>query len=204
VTPDLNQALRLVLASASPRRSELLARVGITPDAIAPTDIDETPLKGELPRVLAKRLAVGKAEAAFATAEPGSVILAADTVVGVGRRILPKAETRSEAESCLRLLSGRSHRVFTGVAVKTEAKFGVRVSETRIAFKRLSEAEITAYLDAREWQGKAGGYGIQGAAGAFVTHLTGSFEGVMGLPLYDTICLLEGVGYRKKSSHGRA
>lgn len=203
MTPGLNTHQRLILASASPRRLELLARIGIHPDAIAPTDIDETPLKGELPRALAKRLAIGKAAAAYSLVEPEAVILAADTVVGVGRRILPKAETRAEAEACLRLLSGRSHRVFTGVAVKTEAKSGVRISETRLAFKRLSDTEIAAYLDGGEWQGKAGGYGIQGAAGAFATHLIGSFEGVMGLPLYDTVCLLEGVGYRKKSSHGR-
>ncbi|MCC5996838.1 MAG: septum formation protein Maf [Oceanicaulis sp.] len=183
----------LVLASASPRRLELLTRIGAEPDRIAPVDIDESARPGELPRALALRLAEGKLAASD---HPGCYVLASDTVVAVGRRILPKTETRAEAETCLRLLSGRNHRVFTGLAVRApDGKTASRVSETRLKMKPLSDPEIAAYLDSGEWEGKAGGYGIQGRAGAFVIALTGSYTGVMGLPVYETRQLLTGLGY---------
>jgi septum formation protein len=183
----------LILASASPRRKDLLAQIGILPARIVPTDIDETPLKAELPRALALRLAQQKAEAC---AEPG-FILAADTVVGVGRRILPKTEAREEAEMCLRLMSGRAHQCITGIAVKApDGRLSARAVMTRVKFKRLTEAELTGYLDSGEWQGKAGGYGIQGIAGAFIASLNGSYTGVVGLPLFETRNLLIGMGWR--------
>lgn len=185
----------LLLASASPRRVELLALVGIVPDRIEPADIDETPLKGETPPRLAARLAIGKAQAAAAAA-PDSVVLAADTVVAVGRRLLEKAADEAEAERFLRLLSGRNHRVLTGVAVASAGKVRHRVVDTRVTFKVLSEPEIAAYVASGEWRGKAGGYGIQGRAGAFVTRLVGSWPAVMGLPLYETVNLLGGAGWR--------
>lgn len=186
-------AADLILASASPRRRDLLAQMGIIPARIAPTDIDETPLKGELPRALALRLAREKALACDAD----GFVLAADTVVGVGRRILPKAETRNEAEMCLRLMSGRAHQVITGIAVKApNGTLNARAALTRVRLKRLTEAEIAAYLDSGEWQGKAGGYGIQGRAGAFVAHLNGSYTNVVGLPLYETHNLLTGMGWQ--------
>lgn len=183
----------LILASASPRRRDLLTQIGLAPDDIAPTDIDETPIKGELPRALAGRLAREKLNAAH---HPGAYVLASDTVVGVGRRDLPKTETREEAEACLRLMSGRNHRVYTGVSVRApDGREAHRIAETRIAFKRLSEPEILDYLDSMEWQGKAGGYGIQGRAGAFIVSLQGSYTGVVGLPVYETRQLLMGLGY---------
>lgn len=183
----------LVLASASPRRRDLLVGIGASPDVIAPTDIDETERPGELPRALALRLAEDKLAAAH---HPGHYVLASDTVVGAGRRILPKAEDRATAEACLRLLSGRNHRVYTGVAVRApDGRQASRVVETRIAFKRLSEPEITAYLESGEWDGKAGGYGIQGRAGAYVINLIGSYTGVMGLPVYEARQMLVGLGY---------
>ncbi len=183
----------LVLASASPRRRELLARIGAEPDQIAPADIDETEHPGETPRALALRLAQDKLAAAR---HEGCYVLASDTVVGVGRRILPKTETREAAETCLRLLSGRNHRVFTGVAVRApDGREASRVVETKVSFKALSAAEITAYLDSGEWEGKAGGYGIQGRAGAYVSRLIGSYTGVVGLPVYETRQLLNGLGY---------
>ncbi|KQW78694.1 Maf family protein [Brevundimonas sp. Root1279] len=185
----------LVLASASPRRIELLALVGVTPDRIEPADIDETPLKDETPPRLAARLAVGKAEAVSART-PDAVVLAADTVVAVGRRFLEKAADEAEATRFLKLLSGRGHRVLTGVAVAAKGKTSVRVVETRVSFKVLSDAEIAAYVASGEWQGKAGAYGIQGRAGAFVTRLVGSYPAVMGLPLYETVNLLGGAGWR--------
>jgi septum formation protein len=186
----------LVLASASPRRLDLLAQVGIVPDRVAPADVDETPRRKETPRRLALRLALDKARAAAATA-PGAYVLAADTVVSVGLRILPKAETEAEARACLDLLSGRGHRVETGVAViAPDGREASRLSETRVRFKRLSEAETDAYLASGEWRGKAGGYGVQGRAGGFVLELQGSYTGVVGLPLYETLCLLEGLGWR--------
>lgn len=188
----------LVLASASPRRVELLALVGITPDRIDPADIDETPLKGETPPRLAARLAMGKAEAAAARS-PDAVVLAADTVVAVGRRLLEKAADEAEAVRFLKLLSGRGHRVYTGVAVAAGGVVRQRVVETRVSFKVLSDAEIAAYVASGEWKGKAGGYGIQGRAGVFVTRLVGSYPAVMGLPLYETVNLLAGAGWRVQS-----
>ncbi|WP_333590458.1 Maf family protein [Brevundimonas sp.] len=186
----------LVLASASPRRIELLAQIGIVPDRIEPADIDETPLKGETPPRLAERLARTKAQAVAARA-PGAVVLAADTVVAVGRRFLEKAADEAEAARFLRLLSGRNHRVFTGVAVVADGKTTTRVNETRVTFKILSEAEIAAYVATGDWRGKAGGYGIQGPAGAFVRRIVGSHPSVMGLPLYEAAHLLEGAGWRR-------
>jgi septum formation protein len=193
---------KLVLASASPRRIALLQQAGIEPDRIMPAEVDETPLRSEHPRSLAKRLARAKAEAARAYladegGADGSFILAADTVVAVGRRILPKTELAEEAANCLGLLSGRSHRVFTGVCLVTPGeKVRQRVSETRLRFKRLPRETIDAYLASGEWRGKAGGYAIQGLAGAFVVKLVGSYTGVVGLPLYETTALLAGEGYK--------
>ena len=185
---------RLVLASASPRRRDLLAQIGAAPDLIAPADIDETERPGETPRALAMRLAKSKLAAAQ---HVGDYVLASDTVVGVGRRILPKTEQRDEAERCLRLLSGRNHRVFTGVAVcAPDGREALRVVETRIAFKRLSECEIASYLDSEEWRGKAGGYGVQGRAAAYVVKMIGSYTGVVGLPVYETRQMLVGLGYQ--------
>lgn len=192
---------KLVLASASPRRLGLLQQIGIDPDHLHPTDVDETPQAGELPRQLAQRLAKDKAEAALAWSKrdaewTGSFILTADTVVAVGRRALPKAETREEAEECLRLLSGRAHRVWTGLALVTPSgAIKTRLVESRLRFKRLSHAELTTYLASDEWRGKAGGYAIQGLAGAFVVRLIGSYPSVVGLPLYEVMTLLDGAGY---------
>jgi septum formation protein len=192
---------KLVLASASPRRLGLLQQIGIDPDHLHPTDVDETPQAGELPRQLAQRLAKDKAEAALAWSKrdaewTGSFILTADTVVAVGRRVLPKAETREEAEECLRLLSGRAHRVWTGLALVTPSgAIKTRLVESRLRFKRLSHAELTTYLASDEWRGKAGGYAIQGLAAAFVVRLIGSYPSVVGLPLYEVMTLLDGAGY---------
>lgn len=188
-------AARLVLASASPRRLALLELVGLKPDAVVATDIDETPLKKESPRELAIRLPPGKARAAR-EAHPSDFIVAADTVVGVGRRILPKTETIEEARACLDLLSGRGHDVLTGVAViAPDGRERFRLVETRVTFKRLSAQEADGYIASGEWKGKAGGYAIQGLAGAFVTDISGSYPSVMGLPLFETVSLLEGLGY---------
>lgn len=192
---------QLILASGSPRRLQLLQQGGIEPDTLSPVDIDETPQKAEAPRSLAKRLAREKAEHALANVErteelAGSYILAADTVVALGRRVLPKAEMLDQASMCLRLLSGRSHRVYTGVTLVTPARaMRHRLVETRIRFKRLSREEMEAYLASGEWRGKAGGYAIQGLAGSFVVKLTGSYTNVVGLPLYETVALLVGEGY---------
>jgi septum formation protein len=187
---------RLVLASSSPRRLQLLAQAGLRADAVLATDIDETPRKGELPRDLARRLAADKAEAAARAASDPCFLLAADTVVSVGRRILPKAESAEEAERCLLLLSGRAHRVNTAICLITPSgKRRERLVETRVRFKRLSGAEIAAYLASGEWCDKAGGYAIQGLAGTFVLGIIGSYTGVVGLPLYETISLLEGEGF---------
>ncbi|WGM30648.1 Maf family protein [Brevundimonas sp. NIBR11] len=186
----------LVLASASPRRIELLALIGITPDRIDPADIDETPLKDETPPRLAVRLARAKART-IADRSPGAVVLAADTVVAVGRRLLEKPADAAEAETFLRLLSGRNHRVFTGVAVASGESVRHRAVETRVAFKRLSDAEIADYVTGGDWKGKAGGYGIQGPAAAFVLKIVGSHPAVMGLPLPETVNLLAGAGWRK-------
>jgi septum formation protein len=185
----------LVLASASPRRRELLAQLGIVPDAVDPADIDETPLPGELPPAHARRLAFAKA-AAVAPRHRQAYILAADTVVACGRRILPKTDTRVSAESCLELLSGRRHRVVGGLCIIAPiGKCIVRVVTSQVVFKRLSCAERAAYLASGEWQGKAGGYAIQGRAAAFVAWVGGSYSNVVGLPLYETHALLTGLGY---------
>ncbi len=192
---------QLVLASGSPRRLQLLQQAGIEPDQLTPVNADETPLKGEAPRSLAKRLAKEKAELALKNAERSaeladSYILTADTVVAVGRRILPKAETLDQASQCLRLLSGRSHRVYTGLTLVTpKGAFRNRLVETRVRFKRLSHDETEAYLASGEWRGKAGGYAIQGLAGTFVVKLVGSYSNVMGLPLYETVAMLVGEGF---------
>jgi septum formation protein len=191
----------LILASASPRRLALLNQIGIDPEHLIPANIDETPEKGELPRKLAIRLADNKAMAARAKAlqagaAPNALVLAADTVVAVGRRILPKAETMEEASTCLRLLSGRSHRVYTGVSLQLpNGQLRRRLVETRIRFKRLSTREMESYVASAEWRDKAGGYAIQGIAGAFVVKLTGSYSAVVGLPLTETVALLAGEGY---------
>jgi septum formation protein len=189
------QKHKLVLASASPRRLALLEQIGIRPDAVRAAGLDEAPLKGELPRLHAARLAREKAQA-VASLEPGAFVLAADTVVACGRRILPKTESEAEARACLALLSGRAHRVYTAVAlVAPDGRLRERMSETRVAFKRLSDAECEAYIALGEWRGKAGGYAIQGHAGVFVRLLTGSYSGVVGLPLHETASLLQGAGF---------
>lgn len=188
-------ARRLILASASPRRLELLAQIGVAPDLVAPADIDETPLKAEPPARLAQRLACSKA-AVLAETYPDDVILAADTVVAVGRRLLEKPADEVEATRFLRLLSGRNHRVFTGVAVVSAGRTTWRVVETRVSVKPLSQDEIAAYVASGEWRGKAGGYGIQGRAAAFISRIVGSHPAVMGLPLYETANLLRGAGWR--------
>lgn len=184
----------LILASASPRRLDLLAQIGIVPQHIIPADINEDPIARELPRGHALRLAQEKATK-ISGQYPKSIVLAADTVVGVGRRILPKTETEAEARMCLKLLSGRGHRVFTGVAVVGNGgEMRSRVVETRLTMKRLSDSEITAYIKGGEWRGKAGGYGIQGYAGAFISQLAGSYTNVVGLPLFEARNLLLGHG----------
>jgi septum formation protein len=191
----------LVLASGSPRRIELLQQAGIEPDRIMPAGIDETPARGEHPRSLAKRLSRTKAEraaASFASEAGGRTgfVLAADTVVAVGRRVLPKAELAEEASNCLRLLSGRSHRVFTGIClVAPSGKVRQRLVETRVRFKRLTREEISLYIASGEWRGKAGAYAIQGLAGSLVVKLVGSYTNVVGLPLYETVSLLAAEGY---------
>ena len=190
-----------MLASGSPRRVALLRQIGVIPDAVIPSDLDETPRRGETPRGLAQRLAGEKAEASAAVVKrrpelEGALTLAADTVVCVGRRILPKAEIADEAEDCLRLLSGRAHRVYTGLALVTASGARrTRLVESRVRFKRLSRAELEAYLASGEWRGKAGGYAIQGLAGAFVVRLIGSYPNVVGLPLAEAAALLAGENY---------
>ena len=186
----------LVLASASPRRIELLAQLGIVPDRIDPADIDETPLRDETPSRLAVRLARTKA-AVVSARTPGAVVLAADTVVAVGRRLLEKPVDAAQAAAFLMLLSGRNHRVFTGVAVARDDRVITRVVDTRVTFKVLSPCEIRDYVATEDWRGKAGGYGIQGPAGAFVIKIAGSHPAVMGLPLFETANLLAGVGWRR-------
>jgi septum formation protein len=194
-------APKLVLASGSPRRVALLRQIGIEPDAVIPAELDETPRRAEAPRALALRLAAEKAEATAALARhrpglEGALTLAADTVVSVGRRILPKAEILDEAEDCLLLLSGRAHRVHTGLALITPSgAMRTRLVESRLRFKRLSRAELSAYLDSGEWRGKAGAYAIQGLAGAFVVRLIGSYTNVVGLPLAEASAMLSGEGY---------
>ena len=183
----------LVLASASPRRRELLARLGLTPAAINPADIDETPHKGELPRDYAKRMAREKAQA---VASGDAHVLAGDTVVAAGRRILPKAEDEATARKCLELLSGRRHRVLSAIALRApDGAIRERLSETVVMFKRLSSAEIDAYLASGEWEGKAGGYAIQGPAAGFISALKGSYSAVVGLDLFHVQSLLTGCGF---------
>ena len=185
----------LVLASASPRRLGLLAQVGLTPDKIDPVDIDEAPLKGETPRLAAQRLAAAKGRAG-ARRNPGAFILAADTVVAVGRRMLGKPDTLDEARAMLALLSGRAHRVLTGVTViAPDGREATRLAEARVKFKRLAKAETAALLAGEEWRGAAGAYRIQGRAGGFVTNLIGSYSAVVGLPLHETLNLLAGLGF---------
>lgn len=183
----------LVLASASPRRRELLARLGVTPAAIAPADIDETPRKAELPRDYARRMAREKALAA--SADEGFV-LAGDTVVAAGRRILPKAEDEATARQCLELLSGRRHKVLSAIALRgSDDSMRERLSETTVLFKRLHPLEIDAYIASGEWRGKAGGYAIQGAAEGLILRIQGSHSGVIGLPLYETRAVLKAAGF---------
>lgn len=189
--------MKLVLASTSPRRRELLAQLGIEPQHIAAPDIDETPRKGELPRVYALRMAQEKALAV--APEPGTLLLAGDTVVAVGRRILPRADNADEVRRCLALLSGRRHRVFSAVAVRVgDGPVRLKLSETIMTFKRLETQEIAAYAACGEGEGKAGGYAIQGRAAAFVRNLAGSYSGVVGLPLYETAALLTAAGLRPR------
>ncbi|WP_416831318.1 MAG: Maf family protein [Erythrobacter sp.] len=185
-------ALHLTLASASPRRRDLLARLGLEPDAVTPADIDETPLKDERPRDYALRM--GR-EKALAVEAPGFV-LAGDTVVAAGRRILPKTEDEAEARACLKLLSGRRHVVMSSVVLRMpDGTVRERLNENVVRFKNLSDEEIAAYLASGEWQGKAGGYAIQGAAEGLVQWIKGSHSGVMGLPLYETRALLKSAGF---------
>jgi len=186
----------LVLASASPRRLDLLRQIGVEPDRVDPADIDETPLRDELPREHARRLARAKA-AAVAPRHPGAYVLAADTVVARGRRVLPKPANRNEARRCLDLLSGASHHVLGGVVlIAPDGRRAERLVDTRVCFKHLDEGEIRAYLDGGEWDGKAGGYAIQGHAAGFVHFLSGSYSNVVGLPLFETRALLRGLGVR--------
>jgi septum formation protein len=185
----------LVLASASPRRLDLLAQLGIAPVVIDPADIDETPRPGELPTRHATRLALAKASA-IASRHRQAFVLAADTVVACGRRILPKAETRVVAESCLKLLSGRRHRVIGGLCViSPDGRPGLRTVVSQVAFKRLSASETAAYLASGEWKGKAGGYAIQGRAAGLIPWISGSYSNIVGLPLFETRALLAGLGY---------
>jgi len=187
-------APRLILASASPRRRELIERLGLVPDSISAADIDETPRQQEVPRAYARRMA---REKALAVSDPDGHVLAGDTVVAVGRRILPKAEDEQTARECLELLSGRRHRVLSAVALKApDGTLRERLSETIVRFKPLSGEEIAAYLASGEWEGKAGGYAIQGSAEGLIAWLSGSHSGVVGLPLYETRALLRAAGFR--------
>ncbi len=187
--------MRLILASASPRRLELLARIGIVPDAVVPANIDETPLKDELPPHYASRVAAEKA-AVVADGHSGALTLAADTVVAVGRRILGKPNDEAGARRMLTLLSGRRHRVHSAVTlIDAEGQARHRLSTSIVIFKRLSDEELGAYLAGGEWRGKAGAYAIQGQAEALIRWISGSYSGVMGLPLYETRALLKGAGF---------
>lgn len=185
----------LILASASPRRLELLKQIGLVPDKVIAADINETPLKSERPKDLARRLAEEKA-AAIASKEKNAFILSADTVVACGQRTLDKATNRKDAESFLTKLSGRRHRVYGGIClVRPDGSSVSRVVQTMVQFKRLSELELNAYLDSGEWDGKAGGYAIQGLGAAFVKSIQGSYSNVVGLSLYDVAQMLGGSGY---------
>jgi len=190
-----SRAPHLVLASASPRRLELLVQVGCPPGAVDPSELDETPKPRELPQNLARRLAREKAVAG-ARRHPDSFVLAADTVVACGRRILPKAEDESTARGCLEILSGRRHRVWGGVAVAAPGgRVFCRLVGTIVAFKRLTGSEIESYVASGEWRGKAGGYAVQGLAAAFIPYLSGSYSNVVGLPLFETVMMLRGLGF---------
>ena len=183
----------LILASASPRRLALLAQIGIRPDRIQPTATDETPRRAEIPRLYAQRVARDKADAA---AVPGAYVLAADTVVALGRRILPKAADAAEVRACLALLSGRRHRVLTAVVlVGPDGRRSERLDDTVVAFSRLTAAQLDGYVASGEGVGKAGGYAVQGRAAAFVRFLSGSYSGVVGLPLFETAQMLRGLGF---------
>ena len=187
--------MRLVLASASPRRLDLLARLGLVPDAVDPADLDEAVQPGEQPRPHAERLAREKA-ALVASRHPGAIVLAGDTVVAAGRRILPKAETEAEARACLTLLSGRRHSVLTAVVLQApDGRRAERLVDSTVGFARLTPPQIEAYLASGEWRGKAGGYAIQGAAAAHIRFVSGSHSNVVGLPLFETAQLLRGLGY---------
>ena len=191
--PESRRRAPLVLASASPRRRDLLTQIGWPPDIVAAADVDETPFRRELPAALAVRLARTKLDA-VASRHPGAFILAADTVVALGRRVLPKAETEAEARDCLERLSGRRHRVLGGIAVR--APDGTVRQRTRLRFKRLSGEDLENYLASGEWRGKAGGYAVQGLAAAFVPESHGSYSNVVGLALAETYAILTGLGYR--------
>jgi septum formation protein len=185
----------LVLASASPRRLELLRQIGVVPAAVEPAALDETPRRGELPPALAVRLAVAKAEA-VASRHPGAIVLGADTVVACGRRMLPKAEAEGEARACLALLSGRRHRVHGGIAVVApDGRLRARCVTTMVRFKRLTDDEIAAYVADGEWRGKAGGYAIQGRGAAFIHGINGSYSNVVGLDLFTAAALLRSAGW---------
>ncbi|AMK16567.1 MULTISPECIES: Maf family protein [Sphingobium] len=187
--------MRLILASASPRRCELLGQIGVSPDAVDPADIDETPYKAEPPAVYAARVAADKA-ALVAQRHPGALVLSGDTVVAAGRRILPKAESEAEAGKCLELLSGRRHRVLSAITlIDAEGRARHRLSTNIVTFKRLDRTEIDAYLASGEWHGKAGGYAIQGRAAGLIRAIQGSHSAIMGLPLYETRALLRAAGY---------
>ena len=190
-------AADLILASASARRLALLEQIGVTPAQVVPADIDESLNGDETPRLYAQRMAKTKAERVFAQ-HPDQLVLAADTVVAVGQRVLPKAECEQSASYCLSMLSGRSHRVYGAIALLSAQGLRTRLVETRLKFKRLDHSEIKAYLESEQWRGKAGGYAIQDFAGAFVLSLQGSYTNVVGLSLYETYCLLKGSGYSIK------
>jgi septum formation protein len=185
--------MRLILGSASPRRLELLAQIGVTPDAVRPPDIDEDPGKGELPRPYAERLA--REKAAAVTADEGDIVLCADTTVALGRRILGKPADAGQAAQFLTLLGGRRHDVITAIAVRRGMRIWQRTSVSVVKMKRLSDVELNAYLAGGDWRGKAGAYGIQGAAGAFIPWIQGSYTGIMGLPVTETAALLAAAGY---------
>ncbi len=185
--------MKLILGSGSPRRRELLAQIGVVPDAILPPDIDEDPVRGELPRPYAARLA--REKAAAVACGPDDIVLCADTTVALGRRILGKPADAGEAAAFLLALGGRRHEVITAVAVRRGDRVWTRESVSAVKMKRLSDVELNAYLASGEWQGKAGGYAIQGAAGAFIPWISGSFTGIVGLPLAETAALLAAAGY---------
>ena len=194
---------RLILASRSPRRVELLAQVGLVPNVVIPADVDETPRHGELPRVLALRLALEKARVASAQVPPGPpfVLLAADTVVACGRRVVPAPATEAQARTGLKLLSGRRHRVFGGIAIlATDGRTRTAVVETTVAFKRLDEREVQHYLLTGEWRGRAGGYAIQGRGATLVRWIRGSYSNVVGLGLFEAVAMLRSAGIDRESS----